>query len=120
MANEKITVEESGHVLMIGLNRTEKLNAFDVDMYRELAKAYGELEKNPGADGVGLPVIGIDNGAVGVIVAGAGRNHVIDRRRNVIPRDKFDLLGFVVTDRHRAFDLVQLVFEDFSLSDLSP
>ena len=39
----KITVEKDGHILLIGLNRAEKLNAFDVEMYIDLAKAYGEL-----------------------------------------------------------------------------
>ncbi len=39
----KITVERDGHVLLIGLNRPEKLNAFDVEMYLELGAAYGEL-----------------------------------------------------------------------------
>ena len=41
-----ITVEKRGHVLCIGLNRPEKRNAFDVDMYRQLASAYGQLEAN--------------------------------------------------------------------------
>lgn len=39
----RVTVERSGHVLLIGLNRPDKMNAFDVEMYRELAGAYGEL-----------------------------------------------------------------------------
>ncbi len=39
----KVTVERRGHVLLIGLNRVDKMNAFDVDMYWELSKAYGEL-----------------------------------------------------------------------------
>lgn len=47
MNKKKVTVEESGHVLMIGLNYKEKLNAFDLDMFRDLARAYGELQQNP-------------------------------------------------------------------------
>lgn len=47
MSTDTITLETSGHVLMIGLNRTERLNAFDLDMYRGLGSAYGELERNP-------------------------------------------------------------------------
>jgi len=39
----KITVEEKNHVLLIGLNRPEKMNAFDLDMYMELAAALGKL-----------------------------------------------------------------------------
>ncbi|HPD05821.1 MAG TPA: enoyl-CoA hydratase, partial [Spirochaetota bacterium] len=41
---QKITVEKRGYILLIGLNRPEKRNAFDVDMYWDLAKAYGMLD----------------------------------------------------------------------------
>ncbi len=41
---QKITIEKKGHILLIGLNRPEKRNAFDVDMYWDLAKAYGMLD----------------------------------------------------------------------------
>lgn len=40
---EKVLVERRGHVLLIGLNRPDKLNAFDPDMIRELARAYALL-----------------------------------------------------------------------------
>ncbi len=43
MSESKVTVEAEGHVLMIGINRTDKLNAFDVEMYQDLARAYGKL-----------------------------------------------------------------------------
>ncbi len=43
----RITVETREHVLLMGLNRPEKRNAFDVEMYAELAQAYGELDRNP-------------------------------------------------------------------------
>jgi len=43
----KVTVEKKGHVLLMGLNRPEKMNAFDVDMYTELAVAMGELSDDP-------------------------------------------------------------------------
>ncbi len=39
----KITVEEKKHILLIGLNRPEKMNAFDLDMYTDLAAALGKL-----------------------------------------------------------------------------
>lgn len=39
----KITVEEKGQVLMVGLNRPDKVNAFDLDMYMQLAEALGKL-----------------------------------------------------------------------------
>jgi len=43
----RITVETRDHVLLMGLNRPEKRNAFDLEMYNELAHAYGELDRNP-------------------------------------------------------------------------
>jgi len=43
MGQEKILVEKRGHVLMMGWNRPEKRNAFDVDMYGAMAVAYGRL-----------------------------------------------------------------------------
>lgn len=46
MTKETITVETQGHVLLIGLNRVEKRNAFDLDMYCKLGVAYGELQAN--------------------------------------------------------------------------
>jgi len=43
-AEGSVTVEKRGHVLLIGLDRTKKMNAFDKKMYRDLAAAYGELQ----------------------------------------------------------------------------
>jgi enoyl-CoA hydratase len=39
----RVTTERRGDVLLIGLNRPEKLNAFDERMLVELSAAYGEL-----------------------------------------------------------------------------
>ncbi|TAL39339.1 MAG: crotonase/enoyl-CoA hydratase family protein [Spirochaetes bacterium] len=47
MEYKKITAERRGHVLLMGLNRPDKMNAFDLDMYYELAAAYGELHRDP-------------------------------------------------------------------------
>jgi len=47
MINDKITLETSGHALMIGLKISDKPNTFDPDMYRQLALAYGEQKWNP-------------------------------------------------------------------------
>jgi enoyl-CoA hydratase/carnithine racemase len=46
MNEKKITVERRGHVLLMGLNRPEKMNAFDVEMYLELSAALGELHRD--------------------------------------------------------------------------
>ncbi len=43
----RITVETCGHICLMGLNRPQKRNAFDLEMYEELARAYGELDRNP-------------------------------------------------------------------------
>jgi enoyl-CoA hydratase len=43
----KVTVEQKGHVLQIGLNRPEKLNAADMEMLQDLALAYGKLDSDP-------------------------------------------------------------------------
>lgn len=47
MSEQRVTVERDGHVLLMGLNRADKKNAFDIEMYIELAKAYGQLERDP-------------------------------------------------------------------------
>jgi hypothetical protein len=47
MAKSNVSVEVNDHVLVIELNRPEKFNAFDLEMYRDLSLAYGELHKNP-------------------------------------------------------------------------
>jgi enoyl-CoA hydratase/carnithine racemase len=47
MPEPRVTVERDGHILLIGLNRTEKRNAADLQLLQELALAYGELERDP-------------------------------------------------------------------------
>lgn len=42
----KLTVEINNHILLIGLNRPEKMNAFDPEMYLELATALGKLNQD--------------------------------------------------------------------------
>lgn len=42
-----ITTERRGRVLMIGLDRVEKRNAFDPPMFQDLARAYGSYEADP-------------------------------------------------------------------------
>ncbi len=44
--SQKLKVERKGHVLCIGLNRPEKYNAMDVELYLALAEAYGELQRD--------------------------------------------------------------------------
>ncbi|MFM7013872.1 MAG: crotonase/enoyl-CoA hydratase family protein [Actinomycetota bacterium] len=47
MSDQRVTVERQGSVLLMGLNRPEKLNAADLQMLQELSLAYAELEKDP-------------------------------------------------------------------------
>jgi enoyl-CoA hydratase len=42
-----VTLERRGHVLMVGLDRVAKRNAFDPPMFHELARAYGSYEADP-------------------------------------------------------------------------
>lgn len=43
---QKISVQQRGHILLIGLNRPAKRNAFDLEMLDQLAAAFTELEDN--------------------------------------------------------------------------
>jgi enoyl-CoA hydratase/carnithine racemase len=43
----KITTEKRGHLLLMGVNRPGKMNAFDSDMLRGLAAAFGQLDEDP-------------------------------------------------------------------------
>lgn len=47
IAQPRITTETKGHLLLIGFNRPEKMNAFDADMLVLLSEAFGLLEKDP-------------------------------------------------------------------------
>lgn len=44
---ETLTTERRGHILLVGLNRPEKRNAFNLQMIRELGSAYGMIENDP-------------------------------------------------------------------------
>ena len=46
MSPERISVEASEHVLLIGLNRPAKRNAFDLQMYQELGQALARLQND--------------------------------------------------------------------------
>ena len=42
-----VNVEKQGHILKIGLNRPEKMNAMNRAMYHEIAAAYYQLQHDP-------------------------------------------------------------------------
>jgi enoyl-CoA hydratase len=43
---ETVTLERDGHVLVVGLNRPEKRNSFNLAMLADLSRAYGMLESD--------------------------------------------------------------------------
>lgn len=43
----RVALERRGHVLLMGLDRVDKRNAFDLPMYEGLSNALGELEGEP-------------------------------------------------------------------------
>ncbi len=76
--NERVTVDLEGHVLLIGLNRPEKRNAFDLALIDQLAAAYERLASDDEAR-VGLLYAhgahfsaGLDLAEVGPVVAEKG------------------------------------------------
>jgi enoyl-CoA hydratase/carnithine racemase len=42
----KITTDKRGHLMLIGVNRPEKMNAFDIEMLGELGAAFGAMERD--------------------------------------------------------------------------
>ncbi len=47
MTAGQVALERHGHVLAIGLDRAAKRNAFDLPLWDNLCRAYGELEHDP-------------------------------------------------------------------------
>lgn len=47
MTTGQISLERRGHVLLIGLDRAAKRNAFDLPLWETLCSAYGELDRDP-------------------------------------------------------------------------
>lgn len=42
----KISTEKRGHLLLIGFDRPKKMNAFDIEMLKQLGEAYAQLESD--------------------------------------------------------------------------
>ena len=45
----RVSREQRGHILLLGLDRPSKRNAFDLDLLNDLTLAYGEFERNTDA-----------------------------------------------------------------------
>ncbi|MDB4928166.1 MAG: Enoyl-CoA hydratase/isomerase [Myxococcaceae bacterium] len=82
MTDPTLTIETRGRVLAVGLSRAAKRNAFNLQMLRELAAAYGRLEDDPELRCLVLFAhgdhftAGLDLGEVGPHVAAGGELHV--------------------------------------------
>jgi len=46
MTTGRVSLERRGHVLLIGLDRAAKRNAFDLPLWDDLCRAYGELDRD--------------------------------------------------------------------------
>jgi enoyl-CoA hydratase len=46
MSEPRVTLERDGHVLIMGINRPDKVNAFDLATIDELGAAYEQLGKD--------------------------------------------------------------------------
>lgn len=82
-----ITKEVQGHILLIGLNRADKMNAFSVDMLRQLADALTELEDDPNLR-VGLLFAHGDHFTAGLDLGEVGP--FIQTGEKLFPEDKVD------------------------------
>ena len=47
MTTGTVSLDRRGHVLVIGLDRAAKRNAFDLPLWDALCRAYGELDRDP-------------------------------------------------------------------------
>jgi enoyl-CoA hydratase len=96
--SERVTVDRDGHVLMIGVNRPEKRNAFDLATIDQLGAAYERLGDDPDlragvlyAHGAHFSA-GLDLAEVGPAVAERGPGALSGGRRY----DPFGLWGELV------------------------
>lgn len=100
----RITTELHDHVFHIGLNRPDKLNAFDLKMLRELAEAYTEYEETSEAWCAVLFAHG-DNFTSGLDLAEVGP--AFASGEPLFPADAVDPLGLY--GRRRSKPVVQAV-----------
>lgn len=87
----KITLETRGHVLLIGLNRPDKLNAADLEMLHALSTAYGQLDSDPSLR-VGLVYAHGDDFTAGLDLVDIGPK-MTSGQLNLIPEGGLDPWG---------------------------
>ncbi len=80
-SSSRVSRELQGHVLLLGLDRVAKRNAFDLELLNQLSLAYGEFDRNEAAR---VAVVfahgdhftaGLDLANVSAVMAGAGSRH---------------------------------------------
>jgi enoyl-CoA hydratase/carnithine racemase len=85
--SSRISVELDGHVLLVGIDRPEKRNAFDVAMLEDLAAAYERLADDDAARVAVVHAVGdhfsagLDLAVVGPVVAERGADALSGGRR---------------------------------------
>ncbi|HWH31375.1 MAG TPA: crotonase/enoyl-CoA hydratase family protein [Egibacteraceae bacterium] len=91
-AGERITVERDGHVLLIGVNRPEKRNAFDLQTIAELSQAYEVLGDDPDC-WVGVLFAHGDHFSAGLDLAEVSQDVARVGPRAIAGRGKYDPFG---------------------------
>jgi len=101
----RVTIEIQGHVLLIGLNRPDKMNAFDSLFLSELAESYTKLEEEPNLR-CGVLFAHGDNFTAGLDLMDVAPQ--IMKGKNLIPDGMIDPWG-IYSDRLRTKPLVVAV-----------
>jgi len=86
----RISTEVTGHLLLIGINRPDKLNAFDIGMLHGLSAAYTELEKR---DDLRCGVIFAHGNDFTAGLDLASVMPVFLKERNIVPEGNIDPWG---------------------------
>lgn len=93
MSDDRVLVEQRGHLLLIGLNRPDKRNAADLAMLHELARAYAVLHTDPELRvGVVHAVGGHFTGGLDLADVGPG---LVSGHLDLVPSGSIDPWGLV-------------------------
>jgi enoyl-CoA hydratase len=96
MSEPTITTEARGRLLLIGLNRPAKRNAFNVAMLRELSQAFAALERDP-ERWVGVLFAHGEHFTAGLDLAEVGP--AVAAGQSLFPADGMDPLGLAGAER---------------------
>jgi ABC-type Fe3+ transport system permease subunit len=114
MSTGQIHLERRGHVLVIGIDRVAKRNAFDLAMWEGLCRAYGELERDAELR-VGVPVTTLAKWkttaqlvAIGFLLAGEAGDVVVT---SIVGVPGLYVTGVGLDDTHLALVLLYGAFQ---------